>query len=135
MSTATYVRSRVDRTRLTLGLAAGDVLAIYLFTGIGVVHHWGEFRLDRLVVAATPLLVGWWLAAFVGGLYTRDAVLSPRRAVSWTLPAWVVAALVGYLFRSTGTVPGSTDVTFLLVTLGIGGAFVVGWRLLVAVTR
>ncbi|MHB9285802.1 DUF3054 domain-containing protein [Halobacteriales archaeon Cl-PHB] len=135
MSTATYVRSRIDRTPLTLGLVAGDLLAITLFAAVGVFHHWGTLRLDRLFWAGLPLLVGWVLAAFVGGLYTDDAVATPRRAVSWTLPAWVVAALVGYLLRSTEPIPGSTAFSFLLVTIGFGGLFVVGWRLVVAVTR
>lgn len=134
MSTATYLGSRVDPSPGMLGLLLGDAVAIVAFAAVGVLHHGGDPIGDPVNVAwaAAPLFVGWVLAAFLGGLYTRDALASPRRAISWALPAWVVATLVGHVLRSTDAVPGGTALTFLLVTLGFGSLFVVGWRVAAA---
>ena len=135
MSTATYLRSRVDPSPGTLGLLLGDALAIVAFASVGVSHHGGDPVGDPVNVAwaAAPLFAGWVLAAVLGGLYTRDALATPRRALSWALPAWVVATLVGHLLRSTDAVPGGTALSFVLVTLGFGAIFVVGWRVAAAV--
>lgn len=134
MSTATYVRTRVDPEPFALALALGDAAAIIAFTTAGVIQHGGDPVGDagRVAMVAAPFLIGWGLAAFLGGLYTRDAITSPRRAFSWALPAWVVATIVGHALRSTEPFPGGTDLTFVLVTLAIGGALVLGWRVLAA---
>lgn len=134
MSTAQFVRSRVDWERRSLGLLAGDTLAITAFAAVGATHHRGWDLPDPLHVGlvAIPFLLGWVLAAVLGGLYTRDATATPRRALSWTVPAWIVAALVGQAFRATRLFPGGTAPTFVLVTVAVGGLFVVGWRLLAA---
>lgn len=131
VSTATYLRTRVEPTRRMGVLAVGDAVAILAFAAAGVWHHGAVSVADPAVAvaaAAAPLLVAWGLVAFLGGLYTANAVTSPRRALSWSLPAWVVATLVGHALRATGPVPGGTGPTFVLVTLGVGGAFVIGWR-------
>lgn len=134
MSTATYLRTRIDPVPGTAGLAVGDVIAILAFVAAGVARHGGDPVGDpvRVLRAAAPFLVAWWLAAFLGGLYTRDAISSPRRALSWALPAWILATLLGHALRATGPVPGGTTPTFVLVTLAVGGALVVGWRVLAA---
>lgn len=134
MSTTTYLRSRVDTSSLVAGLAVGDVLAIAAFVAAGRLQHLGRPVGDPMGFLDTlvPFLVGWALAALVGGLYTRDAVLTPRRAVSWALPAWIVAALVGVGLRATQVFSGGAALPFLVVTLVAGGTFVVGWRALAA---
>lgn len=131
MSTATYVRSRVDRSTLAAGLLVGDLVAITLLAAIGIVQHSGVGALGdvvHLVLVAAPFAIGWLVVAFLAGLYTDDAVASPVRAVSWTVPAWVVAALVGQSLRATALFPGDTALTFVLVTIAFGGLLVTGWR-------
>lgn len=134
MSTTSYVRSRVEPTSLAAGLVVGDVLAISAFIAAGRQQHMGQAVgspvgfLDTL----TPFLVGWAIAAVIGGLYRRDAVATPRRAISWTLPAWVLALAIGMGLRATPVFSGGTAATFVIVAFVAGGALLVGWRVLAA---
>lgn len=134
MSTATYVRTRVDPEPFALALALGDAVAIVAFAAAGVTQHGGDplGNPGHVALVAAPFLIGWGVAAFLGGLYTRDAVTSPRRALSWALPAWAVTTLLGHALRATEPFPGGTTVTFVLVTLAFGGTLVLGWRVLAA---
>jgi len=131
MRTATYLRTRVDPGPSTLAVTLGDAVAIVAFVTVGVVQHGGDPVGDpaRVVGSAAPFLLSWALVAFLGGLFTSDAVASPRRAVSWAVPAWVLATLLGHAIRASPIAPGGTTIEFVLVTLAIGGLLVVGWRL------
>jgi hypothetical protein len=133
MST-TYLRSQVDRTSLAAGLAVGDVVALAAFVAAGRQQHLRTPIGDPLdfLEALAPFLIGWTVAAIIGGLYTRDAVLTPRRAVSWTFPAWILTVIIGTGLRATPLFTGSAALTFVLVTLVVGGTLVIGWRALVA---
>ncbi|WP_302081020.1 DUF3054 domain-containing protein [Salinibaculum rarum] len=134
MSTTSYLRSQVEPTSLAAGLAVGDVLAIAAFIAAGRQQHIGQPIGDPVGFLDTlaPFLIGWAIAALVGGLYTREAVLTPRRAISWTLPAWVLAVVVGAGLRATPLFTGSAALTFVLVTFVVGGTLLVGWRTLAA---
>ena len=135
MAVQSLVRSRVDRSRLALGLALGDVLAITGFVVAGEVRH-GRDPLASPGVAAETVLVflaGWALAALLGGLYTRDALKNVRRVLSWTVPAWVFATLLIHGAIALVSFHGGTELAFVAVTLFVGGSIVVGWRLLGAV--
>lgn len=134
MSTSTYFRSRVDVRPLAAVLAAGDLLALTVFIVAGTSHH-GERPFanpDIVIGALAPFVLAWAAVAFVGGLYTAGAVVSIRRALLWTGPVWVFAAVLGHGLRATPLFRGDTTLTFLLVTLAIGGVLVVGWRVLVS---
>jgi hypothetical protein len=130
MSATTALTSRVDRSAGMVWLFVGDAVAMVAFAAIGVFHHGGDPLGDpgRVAWAVAPLLLGWVLPAVLGGLYTWNAITSVRRALAWALPAWLVATLVGNALRATEPVPGGTALSFVLVTFGIGGAFVLGWR-------
>lgn len=134
MSTTTYLRSQVEPTTLAVGLAVGDLLAIATFVAAGRVQHLGRPIGDPIGFLDTlaPFLIGWGLAALVGGLYTHDAVLTPRRAISWTLPAWVLAVLVGAGLRATSLFQGTAAPTFVVVTFLVGGTLLASWRALAA---
>lgn len=132
MTALGYLRSRVDPGRTTLALALGDGLAILVFSTLGAAHHGEAPLVDPVHVGwvAAPFLLGWAGVAFVGQLYIRDAILTPRRAISWSVPAWLAATLIGQGLRATPLFPGGTALTFVLVTVFAGGVLVVGWRLL-----
>lgn len=135
MSTSTYLRSRVDVRPLAGALVAGDSLALAAFVVAGTIQH-GEQPLSNPGVVASalaPFLLAWVAVAVLGGLYTADAVVSVRRALSWTVPAWIVAVLLGHGLRATPLFRGGTTVAFVLVTALVGGFLLVGWRLLAVV--
>lgn len=127
--------ARIDVTSTSLALALGDGVAILVFASLGAAHH-GEAPMSNpghVGWVAAPFLVGWAIVAIVGRLYTRDALQTPRRAISWAAPAWIVATLLGQGLRATRFFPGGTAPTFVLVTVFAGGTFLVGWRLLAAI--
>lgn len=133
MST-TYLRSQVEPTSLAAGLAVGDVLALAAFVAAGRQQHLGTPIGDPVGFLDTlaPFLIGWIVAAIIGGLYTSDALLTPRRAISWTLPAWVFAVVIGIGLRATPLFTGGAAPTFVIVTFLVGGTLLVGWRALAA---
>lgn len=128
------IRPRIDRTPTTLLAAVGDVVAIGLFVLVGELSHGVDPLATPLLVLDTlaPFVVGWVLVALFGGLYTADAWRSPRRVVTRTFPAWLVADGVAQLLRATSLFHGSAAFTFYLVSAVVGGSFLVGWRLAVA---
>ncbi|CCQ34382.1 hypothetical protein HLRTI_001964 [Halorhabdus tiamatea SARL4B] len=135
MSTVTAtLRKRVDRSGTTAILAAGDVVAIAAFVLVGAVLGHGESltNVGRHVGTMAPFLVGWVVAAMLGSLYTIDARRSVLRAVSWTVPAWITAALIGQLLRASSLFHGSFSPSFLLISIVIGLVLLASWRAVVA---
>jgi hypothetical protein len=135
MNLSSLIRSRIDRSRLALGLGIGDLLAISGFVIAGEYRHGIDPLVFPGVVGETlaVFLGGWAIAAVLGGLYTSDALKNPRRVLSWTVPAWVFATLLTHGFMAVTSFHGGTELSFVAVTLGFGGIAVVGWRLVLAI--
>jgi hypothetical protein len=112
---------------------AGDLLALLAFVYIGQRDH-------GLVDAANPLLgVLWTAAPFalvwlpVGlwlGIFPRLGRVNPRLLLLRSLNAWLVAAPLGVILRAFWLGRAVIPTSFLVATLGFGGLFVLGWRLL-----
>ncbi|QSG08380.1 DUF3054 domain-containing protein [Halapricum desulfuricans] len=134
MQVVDAIGRRVDRTRLSALVALGDVALLALFVTVGEVSHgtppW-EFPV-RAVEALVPFLLGWGIAAFVGGLYTSDAWEFPLRAVSWTTPGWLTAVLIAMAIRSLPFVRGGVQLSFVAVSVAVGLVLLVPWRTTVA---
>jgi len=124
------VGGRVDPAPVTALVALGDLACIGAFVVAGEISHNVDPAANPLYVAetATPFLVGWALVALLGGLYAADARRSARRAVALTVPAWVGAALVAQAIRATPMFHGDAALTFFLVSVGVGLALLVPWR-------
>jgi biotin transporter BioY len=75
-----------------------------------------------------PFLIGWVIASLVVGLYSYRARESIRNAVIFTAGTWVIAVLIGAGLRATSFFHGDSPLTFVLVMLGFGLLFLVGWR-------
>jgi uncharacterized membrane protein YoaK (UPF0700 family) len=127
---AAIVRNRVEYSAATAVLALGDMVAIAAFVVIGSVgaHHGSLTNISGMIETLVPFIVGWVLAAFLGSLYTEDARRSVLRAVSWTIPAWITAALIAQLLRWSPLLPDSFSGVFLLVSIGAGLALLAPWR-------
>ncbi len=137
MSTTAYLRTRVDLRPFAGLLFVGDVLALTAFVVAGTAQHGQQPLANPAVVAGVlaPFLISWVLVALGGGLYTADATGDLRRVLGWTVPAWVVAVLLGHGLRATALFRGGTTVAFVIVTLLVGGVLVVGWRVLFALGK
>lgn len=132
MSTAfgSFLESRFDPSPRTLLLAAGDLLLITLFVAMGEVSHGGGVA-DG-IGALIPFLLGWAVAASLLGAYSARALASIRGAAAVAAGSWIVGALIGQGLRATPVFPGDAALTFVLVSLGVGLALLVPWRVLMA---
>lgn len=118
----------------TLALVIGDLAALLAFVLVGQADH-------RTLSASNPLL---------GALPNTLSLALPWLALAWPLRAypragrppslrsflgrsalaWVIAAPLGLAIRAVWLGRGGIPIPFLLVTLGAGGLFLLGWRLL-----
>jgi hypothetical protein len=135
MTVTSSIRRRVDPVPATAGLAVGDLLAVTVFVVTGEIIHGVDplIQFGRVLGTLLPFLIGLVIVGIGGGLYTRDAIRSPKRAVSLTLPAWVGAVLIAQLLRATAVFPGDAALTFAIVSVGVGGVLLVVWRAAAAV--
>jgi Flp pilus assembly pilin Flp len=125
---------RIDPTQFTGGVALGDLVAIPRCVVVGQYQHGGAplARPAGVFEAAAPFYVAWIAVALVAGLYTLDATVSPRRAVSWSIPTWIVAVPISLAIRAVA-LPGNASLVFAAVSTLFGGLLVVGWRTAVPV--
>jgi hypothetical protein len=105
--------------------AAFDVVLVFVFVVIGRRSH-GE-RLTLLGTAET-----WW--PFLGGLtvgwLVTRAWRRPLGVVVPGLPLWISTVVIGLLLRlATGH---TAQLPFVIVTIVVLAAFLVGWRALAA---
>jgi len=133
VSTRTYLRTRIDPSRRTAGLVAGDAAALGAFVWAGAVNHGYAPAAAplRYLGALAPFLLAWVAVAALAGLYTSDATTTVRRAVGWAVPAWLVALPVAHGLRVV-VFRGGTSPGFLAVSGLVGGTLLVGWRALTA---
>ena len=131
MSVSTGLANRVDPSPRTAVLAAGDLLAILTFVAVGeATHGYNPFvAVGRVAGTMAPFVIGWALVALVGGLYARGPTSLPRTALR-TFGLWIVAVAIAQALRATALFHGDAALAFALVSVGIGGALLVAWRLL-----
>lgn len=129
MDTAGVVSSRVDRSPTTLLLAVGDIALILLFFVLGELEHGGVAALPSLPLSSAPFLFGWVVSSLLLGVYG-----APWRGSLWdaavrTAGAWTGAVAIGQLLRDSQFLPGSADPAFVLISLVVGMALLLPWRL------
>jgi hypothetical protein len=115
-------------------LAAGDLLALLAFVLIGQADHQTLNASNPLLGALpnfAPLAGAWLVFAVLLRAYPR-AGDRPRLApfLGRAALAWVIAAPVGLVIRMFLLDRGGVPIPFLLVTLGVGALFLLGWRLI-----
>jgi len=134
MSATSSLRWRVDAEPSMAALAVGDLIAVLVFVVVGEITHDIDpiAQPARVLGTLLPFLIGLAVVAALGGLYTRDAIRSPKRAASLIAPAWIGAVLIAQVLRATALFPGDAAVTFALVAMAIGGLLLVLWRVVAA---
>ena len=128
-------RPRVDADR-TIGLTlAGDLLCIGLFVALGVLRHPESTPLYvRVPETAAPFIAGWLLVGAFFGTFTAESLVGTRTVALRAGVAWLGADLLAQAARATPFVAGGVAPAFVVVSLVTGGAFLVGWRTVVART-
>ena len=112
-------------------IAAGDVVALLIFTIVGLLNHKDGVTAVSLLKVVGPILIVAVPAALLFGTYRRVAI-------STLLPTWVVSIPIGILIRKamfhTPETWGSTGV-FMGVALAFTLVFLLAWRLLAQFLR
>lgn len=128
-----FLESRIDGS--TWPIAVGDVLAILLVVGVGMIKHHGVGGVVgdpvAVVVTALPFLFGWAVAGTLVGAYSAGAGESAKAAIPLAIRSWVLADVVGIVIR--GATTSAFDVglgVFFLVMLVTGGVALGIWRYL-----
>jgi hypothetical protein len=114
-----------------LVLLVGDWLAIGLFVLLGQMDH-GMFSaagLPRLLQTTVVLAAPWTVvAALLGAYQVEPDARNKWRFLGRSLTAWLVAAPLALLLRAWLQGQAAIIVAFFVVTLMLGGAFVLLWR-------
>lgn len=124
---------RIELSATSAALFVGDLAAIAAFVVAGEFRHFAaDQALARAPETLLPFLVGWLLVAPVAGAYARGVGARLRPSVLTVAAAWVGAALIGQALRATRYVSGGFDPVFVAVSLLVGAALLVAWRIAAA---
>lgn len=134
IGTDTALGGRVELTSLSAALAVVDVLLVLTFVVLGELSHYGvtATAFVRAPGTAAPFLLGWVVLAPLAGVYGRTVRQSTRTAALRTAAAWVGTVVVAQSLRATAAFPGDFAPTFAVVSLVVGLALLLPWRVLVA---
>ncbi len=115
-------------------LLAGDVLALLLFVFIGERNHniADPQPVLRWLLTTGEFVLPWIIAAAILGAYPGDDAISLRALFLRSLNAWLIALPFALVLRALVLGSDAIPVDFMIVALTVGGAFVLGWRLLFA---
>ncbi len=105
-------------------LATGDVVALVVFTVIGLINHEDGVTVGGVLQVVLPIVAVGAVATWLLGTYRRPGLAT-------LLPAWLVSVPAGLLIRKalfgTPETWGSTGV-FLCVALAFTLLFLLAWR-------
>jgi hypothetical protein len=107
-------------------IAVGDVIALLVFTIVGLLNHEDGVTASALLKVVVPIVAIGALAAALFGTYRRPSIPS-------LIPTWAVSVPAGVLIRKalfdTPATWGSTGV-FIGVAMAFTLLFLLAWRLL-----
>jgi uncharacterized membrane protein YhaH (DUF805 family) len=136
MSTGTdaALGGRVELSPLTAALAGVDVLLVLAFVLLGEFSHFGvtPTAFARAPGTAAPFLLGWVLLAPLARVYAPAVRRSVRGAALRTAAAWTGTVAVAQSLRATAAFPGDLAAAFVVVSLVVGLALLLPWRVLAA---
>lgn len=111
----------------TLLMMAGDWLALGLFVFLGQIDH-EVLNLPRLLLQSAILALPWTVIALLLNGYWLSEGTTLRAFLSRSLLAWLVAAPLGLMLRALILGRTTIPVAFMIVTMGLGGLFLLVWR-------
>jgi hypothetical protein len=132
---ARYNQGMMTRSNrsLTPWLLAGDWLVLLLFVFIGQRDHGMNVigSVPSLLMTTLAVALPWTVAAWLLGALRSLAGAAWQAWLGRALAAWLIAAPLGLILRALLRGQASIPVPFMLVMIGLGGLFVLGWRALV----
>lgn len=130
MDTPVHTHEMPVGDRETLGLLLADLAILAVLVTYGYINHGGSPLSEPLGAFETilPFAIGWILLAVLTGVYVRGVFQSPTRVAQLTFVAWLGAANVGLILRSSPLFDGGSAYPFNLIMTAIGVFFLGGWR-------
>ena len=125
-----YLGGRIVASRRYAFLAAGDLVALFVFAGASAVRHGGGLLSAAQTVGEFGL--GWLVVAVLAGAYGARALDGVARAALLGAGAWVGGAVVGAVIRVAVEPYASLAPVFVLVAAGVGAVIFGVWRGLAA---
>ncbi|MFQ5576002.1 MAG: DUF3054 domain-containing protein [Anaerolineae bacterium] len=117
----------------SLILPVGDIIALLLFMSLGQRDHNTVDPVHPvlgLLVLTAEFVLPWIVAGWLLGAFPRRKVPGRGTFLARSLNAWLVAAPLGLLLRAFVLSRAVIPTLFMVVTVGLGGMFVIGWRLI-----
>lgn len=129
MDTARHSATRELPDREILLLAVVDILSITAFVFAGLVSHDINPIAEPIASVATvaPFVIGWLVVAPLAGVY-GGRTTSVGHTARVTTIAWIAAANIGLILRSSPLFEGGAVWPFNLIMTGLGLLVLVGWR-------
>ena len=131
-SEESFLARRIDATAAPLAVV--DLLALSAVLTYGVINHNGVDYLTTAtggwLLTLVPFLLGWAVASPLVGAYSAGAAESAKAAVPLALRSWLLADAIALGIRATPFVRGGVQLTFVLVSLGVGLVGLALWRTL-----
>lgn len=111
-------------------LLAGDWLALGLFVVLGQLEHslLEENAVSRLLRGLAEFVLPWTLVAIAMRAHLWRAEQTAVDFLARSLNAWLVAAPLALVIRAVLRGQATIPVLFILVTVGLGGVFLLAWR-------
>ncbi|SNZ03960.1 Protein of unknown function [Natronoarchaeum philippinense] len=125
----------VEKLRRSLAVAAGDVLAIVAVVSWGLYSHYGAAAFAtpaESLSTVLPFVLGWPIPAVLAGVYDDQVIADAIASVRYTAVAWIAAANIGLLLRTSPVFGDSAIWPFGLVITGTVLVVLLGWRALAA---
>jgi len=114
-------------SRRTGLLLAGDAISFLVFAAIGRRSHSENGAIADVALTAAPFLLAWLVVATLAGALRGDLLLAPRRLLTRTALAWLLAWPLGLGLRALllgREIPGS----FAIVVGVANTVLLLGWR-------
>ena len=125
-----YLGGRIVASRRYALLAAGDLVALLVFSAASAARHGGTVASAAQTAAEFGL--GWLVVAVLVGAYGARALDGVPRAALLGAGAWAGGAVVGAVIRWAVEPYASLAPVFVLVAAGVGAVIFGVWRALAA---
>lgn len=111
-------------------LIMGDWLALGLFVFLGQMEHElvTDDYLPRLLRSSAVIALPWTAVALLSGAYRLKAGMTGTSFLARTLTAWLIAAPLALILRAYLNGQATIIVIFMVITIGLGGIFLLAWR-------
>lgn len=109
----------------------GDLAIVMAFPFIGAMNHEDAVSFESFTRTVVPFAFAWVVVGVGSGALALATLRSVRRTSLRVPPAWLAAGVLAIGLR-IAVFDREFSLAFSLVAIGLVGALIIGWRLLLA---